>query len=44
MLGIKEWIAKMSKTVLVGEIKPYAGSNEPAGWLKCDGRALSRTD
>ena len=44
MLGLKEWIAKMSKTVLVGEIKPYAGSNEPAGWLKCDGRAISRTD
>lgn len=44
MLGIKEWIAKMSKTVLVGEIKPYAGSNEPTGWLKCDGRAISRTE
>lgn len=34
----------MSRTTLVGEIKPYAGSDEPTGWLKCDGRPISRTD
>lgn len=42
MLDVKKWIAKMSTTVLVGEIKPYAGNSEPTGWLKCDGRAISR--
>lgn len=44
MLDIKKWIAKMSTIVLVGEIKPYAGNNEPTGWFKCDGRAISRID
>src|SRR5690606_10883022 len=26
-----------------GAIMPYAGAAEPAGWLFCDGRAVSRT-
>lgn len=42
MLDIKKLIAAIIRTTIVGEIKPYAGSNEPAGWLKCDGRAVSR--
>ena len=29
---------------LVGEIKMYAGSTIPTGWLLCDGSAVSRTD
>ncbi len=28
---------------LTGEIRMYAGSEEPIGWMKCDGRAISRT-
>ena len=31
-------------SALVGEIKPYAGSSEPVGWLICDGRAISRNE
>ena len=27
----------------VGEIKPFAGSTIPTGWLLCDGSAVSRT-
>lgn len=27
----------------IGQIIAYAGSDEPNGWLKCDGRAVSRT-
>lgn len=29
--------------VPVGTIAPYGGSNDPAYWLICDGRAISRT-
>ena len=43
MLNIKKWMDKVNQTILIGEIKPYAGSDEPTGWLKCDGRAISRT-
>lgn len=28
---------------IVGQIIAYAGANEPLGWLKCDGQAVSRT-
>ena len=28
---------------IIGQIIAYAGANEPIGWLKCDGRAVSRT-
>ena len=28
----------------VGEIRMYAGADEPIHWLKCDGRAISRTE
>lgn len=28
--------------VKIGQIIAYAGSDEPNGWLKCDGRAVSR--
>ena len=28
----------------VGEIKPFAGSTIPTGWLPCHGQAVSRTD
>lgn len=34
---------KVTQTILIGEIKMYAGNDEPTGWLKCDGRAVSRT-
>lgn len=29
-------------TALVGELKAYAGSTAPSGWLECDGSAISR--
>ena len=32
-----------TETTLIGEIKMYAGNDEPTGWFKCDGRAVSRT-
>jgi len=28
----------------IGSVSAFAGSNAPAGWTICDGRALSRTD
>lgn len=31
-------------TALVGEMRAYAGTVAPEGWLICDGRAISRTD
>ena len=43
MLNINMIIARLLHTTLIGEIKPYAGSGEPAGWMKCDGRAVSRS-
>lgn len=42
-VNLKEWMAKISQTTLIGEIKGYAGSDEPEGWMKCDGSAVSRT-
>ena len=48
---LKEILSGMSPLSLprvqggfTGEIKMYAGTDEPIGWLKCDGRAISRTD
>lgn len=32
------------RTVPAGSMIPYAGINSPAGWLLCDGRAVSRTE
>lgn len=32
-----------TEIISIGEIKMYAGNDEPTGWLKCDGRAVSRT-
>jgi microcystin-dependent protein len=31
-----------SYTAKIGQIIAYAGTNEPTGWLKCDGRAVLR--
>lgn len=28
----------------VGEVRPFAGSDVPTGWLLCNGQAVSRTD
>jgi microcystin-dependent protein len=39
---LKQWLNKMSRAVLIGEIKAYAGSNVPTDWLVCDGSAVSR--
>jgi microcystin-dependent protein len=33
-----------ASAVLVGEIKMYAGSSAPDGWLICNGLAISRTE
>lgn len=30
-------------TLSPGDLKPYAGNAAPAGWLECDGSAVSRT-
>lgn len=27
----------------IGEVRPFAGNTVPAGWLRCDGSAVSRT-
>lgn len=35
--------AAPSASVLVGEVKAYAGSSAPTGWLLCYGQAVSRT-
>lgn len=32
-----------STALLTGELKLYAGTNTPAGWLECGGQAVSRT-
>ena len=34
----------ITETILIGEIKMYAGDNEPEGWLLCDGRELLISD
>ena len=45
MLDLKALLTKMLQTSsVVGEIKAYAGSTVPNGWLICDGSAISRTD
>lgn len=36
------WVNCISSGGDVGEIKMYAGSTAPAGWLLCDGTAVSR--
>ena len=40
---LNELLPVQMNTAKIGEIIAYAGSNEPLGWLKCDGRAVSRT-
>lgn len=42
MLDVKKLLAKMLQTTIIGEIKTYAGSSAPTGWLICDGHAVSR--
>lgn len=45
LLDLKALLTKMLQTSsVVGEIKAYAGSTVPNGWLICDGSAISRTD
>ena len=36
--------ADLLQAVPTGSIQPYAGASIPAGWLLCDGSAVSRTD
>ena len=38
-----QYAAAPSASALVGEIKAYAGSSTPTGWLLCYGQAVSRT-
>lgn len=38
-----QWVSANMEQVPVGTIVPYAGPNIPAGWLVCDGNAVSRT-
>lgn len=40
---LNELLPLPTHTAKIGEIIAYAGNNEPLGWLKCDGRAISRT-
>lgn len=35
---------KVSDTLPIGTVVPFAGERIPDGWLLCDGRAVSRTD
>lgn len=41
--GAKEAMQLYDGIVPPGMIAPYAGKTAPAGWLLCDGRAVSRT-
>ena len=40
--SIKEYLLKLTRTTLIGEIKPYAGSGEPTGWKLCNGQELTK--
>lgn len=40
---LKELSLKAADTLPIGSVIAYSGSNEPSGWLICDGRAISRT-
>lgn len=40
---LKEISLKTADTLPIGAVIAYSGSNEPSGWLICDGRAISRT-
>jgi microcystin-dependent protein len=39
-----EWLTGVYTPIIVGEIKMYAGSTPPDGWLTCDGSEKSRTE
>ena len=41
---LKELSLKAADTLPIGSVIAYSGSNEPSGWLICDGRAISRTN
>lgn len=41
---LKELSLKAADTLPIGAVIAYSGSNEPSGWLICDGRAISRTN
>ena len=36
-------LALLSDCYIVGEVRAFAGTTKPSGWLICDGSAISRT-
>lgn len=42
-MKVKRALEHILKTINVGEMRMYAGSTVPSGWLACDGSAVSRT-
>ena len=42
-LGVGGGSVPTADTLPIGAVVAYSGSNEPSGWLICDGRAISRT-
>lgn len=43
-LHVREILKNLLDMSLVGEIKAYAGTNIPRGWLDCDGRLVNISD
>lgn len=41
--ALQSTVTTLQAGLLLGEIKPYAGSTAPSKWLICDGSAVSRT-
>lgn len=41
--SLYELLTSLLRTTNIGEVKMYAGSTAPKGWLICDGASISRT-